>query len=528
MKNRIYILSTLLLLGCGQQMVQQQNMLTIDPKGNAYQPGTCNFLGMMCDPLDTNDIRHSEALNHHIEKLLSLPSNHHCNNLDKKNNECQKIKGFVVYIHGGLNTPNNHVDKANELVPIIESTGYKPIFIDWRSGLITTYSEHLFFDRQGEYWPIAGPLTSPFVFITDIGKGVYRLPIDIWELFSNFNKSNIFKSDQMPSEANAAKITGFFEKICNKNPDEITKDDFDGFKELPCLYDNRNIKEKTYDVSTSALQSIISTSTLPLFDSIGSGAWKTMKRRTETLFIKDKPHYSLINDILDFNKETNSYDSIRSYKEHRKGDLITFFEALQKIQKERDKKLEAEPTKEPIDIILVGHSMGTIVANKAISLFPDIKYSKIIYMAAACSLSDYRSFILPYLRNKPETNFYNYTLHPISENTEAHGGGIAGTGSLLVQIDNMYENPASEDQRTLGRWSNMMNGINYFDNGKNDFDVSGKPVRERISLRTFPLGCGFPQQHGDFDDYTFVHTHGRFWLGNLGSALDQASVLCKN
>ena len=89
MKNRVYILSSVLLIGCGQQMVQQQNMLTIDPKGNAYQPGTCNFLGMTCTPLTTNDIEHSKALNRHIDKLLNLPSNRHCIELNKKN-DCRK------------------------------------------------------------------------------------------------------------------------------------------------------------------------------------------------------------------------------------------------------------------------------------------------------------------------------------------------------------------------------------------------------------------------------------------------------
>lgn len=522
MKKHLYLLLAFTLAGCHKQLVQNEHMLTINPKGNAYKPGTCNGIGEGCDEFDSklntelSNEKSRPEFETHIDNLLSLPSNQHCETDKNNQKNCQKIKGYVVYIHGGLNTPSNHIDKANQLVSIIEATGYKPIFVDWRSGLITTYTEHLLFDRQGEYWPIAGPLTAPFILLNDLGRGIYKIPTDLWELFSNFSKSHILGSDKAPSEANAYKIT----QNANKNSN------FEGFEELPNLSDDRNTGENLYDFSTDIVQNIASATTLPLFDAIGTGAWETMKRRTELLFVKDKPHYSLINEWFNLgnHKEFSSYESISQYSQNRTGDLAHFFSAL--LQKQKNHK-KPNPSDMPIEIILVGHSMGSIVANKALELFPDLEYSKIIYMGAACSLSDYRRTVLPYLRSHTQTDFYNFTLHPVSENTEANGGGFAGTGSLLVQIDNMYESAASEDKRTLGRWSNMMNGINYFDNGPEDTDACGKPVRKRISLRTMPIGCGFPQKHGDFDEYEFVHTHGRFWLGTLGNKLDRHTTHCQ-
>lgn len=131
-------------------------------------------------------------------------------------------------------------------------------------------------------------------------------------------------------------------------------------------------------------------------------------------------------------------------------------------------------------------------------------------MAAACSIEDFQSSVLPYLENKinKETVFYNFMLHPIAENSEAHGYGIGGTGSLLTQIDNFYEKPTVESERTMGRWVNVMNGINYVTDKHNE-------VNQRIILRTMPLGSNYPTQHGEFDEPEFIKS-GKFWKGELG------------
>lgn len=494
--NKSFLLLILLLLTGCQQVVQKNHILTVNEYGEAYDPGTCNSIGMNCDPLP-------ESLECHLDTLLDTPNTEGCKiskYLEKKGN--QKTNQLVIYIHGGLNTPSAQIDKANELIPIIEATGFKPIFIDWRSGLITSYRDHLLFERQGEFWPFAGPLTSPFVLLADLGRGVTRLPIDLWEAVSNFNKAHILGSEHTPSEANAAKITGF---------PETSEARYAGFGELPKPLNEQSMGEATgFDIAADLAQTTVSLSTLPLFDAIGSGAWATMKRRTETLFTRDKPHYSLASNVLGGDGNFKKYKNIDEYKKLREGVVSKFFNKLEQAQKDNPK----------LEITLVGHSMGAIVANKALGQFPKIRYSKIIYMAAACSIEDYRLSVLPYLRENEKTQFYNYTLHPIAENTEAHLFGLGGTGSLLAQIDNMYEAPTTEDQRTLGRWSNTMNGINYLaDVDENEL------VKKRLYFRTMPLGCGYPQKHGDFDNSEFIRPSNRFWEGMLGGKSD--IVVCK-
>lgn len=129
-------------------------------------------------------------------------------------------------------------------------------------------------------------------------------------------------------------------------------------------------------------------------------------------------------------------------------------------------------------------------------------------MGAACTIDDFRQSVTPYMlaQQNSETNFYNFMLHPIAENSEAHGLGIGGTGSLLTQIDDLYENPVLESGRVLGRWTNTMNGLNYFDNR----------IRNRVWLRAMPFDARYPTKHGSFDESEYTDS-GLFWRGTLGA-----------
>ena len=104
----------------------------------------------------------------------------------------------LIFIHGGLNQAEDSILRAGcwteviiknlnrfpdceklnyhpqEIQPALGKEGYFPIFINWRSWLISTYGEHLVKVRQGERWsPIAGWLSSPFVFLVDLGRAVF-------------------------------------------------------------------------------------------------------------------------------------------------------------------------------------------------------------------------------------------------------------------------------------------------------------------------------------------------------------------
>ena len=121
-------------------------------------------------------------------------------------------------------------------------------------------------------------------------------------------------------------------------------------------------------------------------------------------------------------------------------------------------------------------------------------------------------------KENKNTYFYTYTLHPVNENIE-NFKIVGGFGSLLTQIDNIYESIPSEDRRTLGRWSNIMNGINYI--GSDDPDV-----KRRLCFRTMPRGKNYPSEHGDFDEVSFTKTAGRFWTGELGTVGQGENGFC--
>lgn len=157
----------------------------------------------------------------------------------------------------------------------------------------------------------------------------------------------------------------------------------------------------------------------------------------------------------------------------------------------------------PLEITLVGHSMGTIVLNEVIRRNPYLPIKNIVYMAAASTIRDYESSVIPYLRKNDETSFYNLMLHPKAEREERPAGlEIVPRGSLLVWIDDFLSNPLTIYDRTLGRFDNYLQYTHHVPTKPND-------LKKRIYVRSFSAGeCKKgtdPQEHGNFS------SNYRFW-----------------
>ena len=91
------------------------------------------------------------------------------------------------------------------------------------------------------------------------------------------------------------------------------------------------------------------------------------------------------------------------------------------------------------------------------------------------------------------TNFYNLCLHPVNEVRERHAADLVPRGSLLVWIDDMYSNPHTPIDRTLGRWENVA-PASY---------IIPREIRPRVHLKGFACcltdaPADLPQMHGDF------------------------------
>jgi hypothetical protein len=425
------------------------NVLALDERGDVRNLST----GQSC--------RSEICSNQQIERLI-------------KDEEKDKDKPLLIFIHGGLNTDAAAFERADKYVPEMTAAGFHPIFINWKSGFITSYGEHLFHDRQGDYWTFWGYMSSPFILAQDIGRGVFQAPMVWWYQTNSYFKSISF--GEYPGERNAFLVNKML--LDKSHPLE--------FKDVPqaitTIADRRSGWEKFGDGTLGLGKLLLGLTTAPIFDSLGTGSWDAMKRRIDVSLAKEKA------------TGANRHLSLDQYNEVRKGGVTRLFEEIKRTPNRK--------------IILVGHSMGTIMASDILRRWPELKYQRIIFMAAACTIEDFQTAVAPQLKKEMDApEFYNYMLHPIAENQEAHIFGLGGTGTLLNQIDNIYENARSGNKRTLGKWANVMNHIDLF-------NVPGK---EKITLRTMPYDSDYPTRHGDFDDAIYNNVRSkRFWDTDFG------------
>ena len=166
---------------------------------------------------------------------------------------------------------------------------------------------------------------------------------------------------------------------------------------------------------------------LPFISGFGEGAWKMLRRRTDQMFAYQiRPEKHILFDQVE-----------------EPGALRRFFEAV-----------EAMPQRNTpgVEITLVGHSMGAIVVNKILRAFPEIKFDRIIYLAAASSIEDFIDTAPRYLELHPQSAFYSFSLSNRDEGGEFNY--FLPRGSLLVWIDNMFEPGVSPTDKRMGFFRN--------------------------------------------------------------------------
>ena len=350
--------------------------------------------------------------------------------------------------HGGLNTFDEATDRVDRLRDAMLSDCKYPLFISWDSGFPGNYSDHLFLNRRGKQAKFLGPLSSPFVFIEYSLRAVSRFPAYTYHVI--FHQNKYLKSKVLPTlEINNS------QSINDDNQFNINRPKNNG---------NPNFS----DLAT--IWNPIKLLTSPFVDSLGSGAWNSMLRRADLVL--------------------NKYDAIE-FKTSSPTAVSKFLNEWKKSHQERE-------------ILLIGHRMGTIIANTIIAKHHDLSFSQIVYMAAACTINDLKKVVVPYLIHHKKTSFYNVSLHPtrdILENSSLVD--ITPRGSLLVWIDNTIGTINSFQDRTAGFWDNIYAAKN---------ETFPDEIRSNIYLTHFGINDGSPQNHGDFDDYPFWRNS--FWHGS--------------
>lgn len=415
----------------------------------------------------------------------------------------------LIFIHGGLNEPVGTLKRARNLYDDILCAGYYPIFINWRSSLLSSYKDHLLFVRQGRFYPPpdpAGFLWSPGYVFSDVMRGVGRVFLSAGQLLMNdidggpWCPGYRFCANPPPVDIVnqlKGKSTPKGEMLSSAGTEK-------GPKSIPFKDENISVvkDEKTNGVRTSILAAFPWLLTLParivaapILDTAGAGAWEVMMHRTTTLFHTDE---ELDGKLL------------AEGRSPKQGGVEMFLTKLKEQVKKGNDKWE---------FVLVGHSMGAIVLNQIVRDYgEDLPISHIVYLAAACSIRDYQDTVWPYLQlqhfkdkstaSNNITKIHHLMLHPKAESQDTvpfiadytplqwYNLGFyfnpLPRGSLLVWLDGFLMNPASPLDRTAGRFTNLMQAA----------DLTPDDLRPNISFTVFEKGeeTKTPQHHAGLSD----------------------------
>lgn len=150
--------------------------------------------------------------------------------------------------------------------------------------------------------------------------------------------------------------------------------------------------------------------------------------------------------------------------------------------------------------------MGSIVANNIIAEFPEINFSNIVYMVAACRLKDLKYVISPYLERNPSARFHNLSLNAyrdIHENIS--GADFTPRGSVLIWLDQSLAYINSYQDKTAGFWFNIVKAA--------DNVFKKEHVQKRVHLTQFGINDGTPQGHSFRNFKNFKYWTDDFWEG---------------
>jgi hypothetical protein len=386
---------------------------------------------------------------------------------------------LMMFIHGGLNDHEDSTQRGIEQMIAMRSfdTGKRtlpnggsadqryredevlyPLFINWPSGLFDAYFDKTFNYAQGQYDTSTQKIVGPLSFVGNIGEAIVRAPANYAKSIQRWRAS--LRSDYK-SAANvwSCQAKGPLEGhlICSQEGD----------------LENRITRWIPYGATFPAR--LITT---PMIDPYGKAAWDGMLTRTRLAFYKPVKAHTPV-DQEEYLKNGDLGDN---YNIRTKGVLWHFFKELE----ERHQKSSGR-----VEITIVAHSMGAIIANEIVRVFPGLPYKNIVYMGAASSIRDFRISVEPLLQSgsHPNLRFYNLSLHPFAEVYEINRGGLSPLGSLLEWIDDIYTTPLTFEDRVLGKWLNVIMAANEFSND----------ALKKMTFKRFGLSECSPLRHTDFD-----------------------------
>ena len=130
--------------------------------------------------------------------------------------------------------------------------------------------------------------------------------------------------------------------------------------------------------------------------------------------------------------------------------------------------------------------------------YADLPVDRIVYLASATSIDDYKKTALAYLAEHKDTEMYHVTLERRAEAYERFNGFLkvilfdsVPRGTLLVWVDNLLSKPTPILERRVGRYSNLMR----------DIHDTPPDIAPRVYVMNFDFGPSVrktqPQRHHD-------------------------------
>lgn len=390
---------------------------------------------------------------------------------------------ILIYAHGGLNTygiTDKRINSGQAFDMMNDDDWHYPIYISWDSSAPTAYGEHLFRLREGyKANAFVGTATAPIIFTSDILSTVGRYPATVAYQITN-------DKNRIASASNVSLLSGAWKnallRLCDGKLCAGGKQTTGAVSPLQANLSTytknggwSQVGRATYDVLSLPVRYTVGSI---YHSAIASSSWDVMKRRAMT------PFYPT------------------SYFDGRWEQGVPGSEVFPAVL------LRARAsTQYQYQLTLVGHSMGTMVMNHALTRYRDEflagdELHNIVYMAAAADISESLDALTPIMvlngapRSKP-VNFYNLTLNRVAEVAEMHWFGALPTGSLLISIDQHHERPEHPVRRTLGSEVNVLTALD-------EFDEAFAGVRGELVFKAFDREPDEkPHMHGDFSKMPF-------------------------
>ena len=405
------MVSWMIFSGCAIKTLPYKNIVMFDYQGNPVHPCTSTTKRDVPSQGECEDVSSMPRLGSY-EQIPDFPG--YLQPMFSSMDTFFENKGgkkILIYVHGGLNSRGGTLERVADdktwgspLYQEILSSGQYPVFVNWNSGLLSSYSDHLFRVRQKEDSPLLGAVTWPVYLGMDILRSLSRVPMVLTGLLLEDAKTNNMVApifDKKPAievgtDIYCRKHSGVDPEehpgLCSKTAPTPIPDKFD----LSMGHDQRGLGEMivagTQYLVTLPAKMVVA----PVLDAIGTSAWNNVLRRVSLLYHVDK-EFHVENDPRSLSARARGDSQVGLSRIPASGGVSLFMkEFIYKYCADiRDHSGEWE-------ITLVGHSMGTIVLNELIRNFGTIPAEQcgnpqpihlpvknIVYMASASTIRHY-------------------------------------------------------------------------------------------------------------------------------------------